>query len=143
MAALGFKPAKRPLSLEGLTLVVVRPLQGRKGHLGIRSEVDTYGYSWSPAPREGCRWSWRTRYVRKCAGNQAKCRSPTVMSRTRRGGSRSVCCSGTLREPGLFEKSRPAVRDRRYKNQTDPLPSPVAAASHSITPATRIRSLAC
>jgi hypothetical protein len=38
-------------------------------------------------------------------------------------GSGSVCCSGALRAPELLENSRPAVRDRRYKNQTDPLPA--------------------
>ena len=38
-------------------------------------------------------------------------------------GSGSVCCSGALRAPELLENSRPAVRDRRYKNQTDPLPT--------------------
>jgi hypothetical protein len=42
-------------------------------------------------------------------------------------GSGSVCCSGALRAPELLENSKPAVRDRRYKNQTDPLP-PVGAS---------------
>src|SRR5208337_887069 len=38
-------------------------------------------------------------------------------------GSGSVCCSGALRAPELLENTRPAVGDRRYKNQTDPLPA--------------------
>jgi hypothetical protein len=34
----------------------------------------------------------------------------------------SVCCSGALRAPELLENPRPAVRDRRYKIQTEALP---------------------
>jgi hypothetical protein len=39
-----------------------------------------------------------------------------------KNGSGSLCCSGALRAPEVVENSRPAVRDRRHKNQTDPLP---------------------
>ena len=46
-------------------------------------------------------------------------------------GSGSVCCSGALRAPELLENSKPAVRDRGYKNQTDSLPSFLGPAANS------------
>jgi hypothetical protein len=45
------------------------------------------------------------------------------MSHTPQRGSGSLCCSGALRAAEVVESSRPAVRDRRYKNEADPLPA--------------------
>jgi hypothetical protein len=78
--------------------------------------------------------------LRKCAAYGPDSRSPASAEDKLRGndgrfpwdaipnrlpyapsGSGSVCCSGDLRAPELPEDARPAARDCRYKNQTDPL----------------------
>jgi hypothetical protein len=62
----------------------------------------------------------RPQKAKVCASRRVHKRR-RLICRPRGGGS--VCCSGALRAPELLDNSRPVVRGRRYKDQTDPLPT--------------------
>ena len=75
---------KTQSTLEGLTVARVGPSRADRASRPSVSVGCTYGYSRCLASRDCCHWTWRTSYVRTDPGDEAKPRTPTFISRTRK-----------------------------------------------------------